>query len=122
MDTLQEKDVHPSFVEIIKQMNSLDAVLLKRLYEAGGEEKSNILAMSPYYGNDNYNDNIIALDNLKRLGLITETAKDIEVIYTPPGRDGYFEMPGEVYVDNHGDDRYTTAITAFGIKFCKTCI
>lgn len=36
MDTSKEKDVHPSFVEIIKQMNSLDAKVFDKLASAKG--------------------------------------------------------------------------------------
>lgn len=36
MDTAKEKDVHPSFVELIKQMNSLDAKVFDKLAESKG--------------------------------------------------------------------------------------
>lgn len=40
MDTNKEKDVHPSFVELIKQMNSLDAKVFERLASAKGYQKA----------------------------------------------------------------------------------
>ena len=43
MDASMDKDVHPSFVEIIKQMNSLDAKLLDRL----SQELGYIQAINP---------------------------------------------------------------------------
>lgn len=39
MDTSKEKDVHPSFVEIIKQMNSLDAKVFDKLSSIKGYQK-----------------------------------------------------------------------------------
>jgi len=38
MDTSKEKDVHPSFVEIIKQMNSLDAKVFDKLTSVLGHQ------------------------------------------------------------------------------------
>lgn len=122
MNTKDESKVHHSFVEIIKQMSPLDAIMLRNLYEAGGKENSYVLVMTPIYDNGNNYEKEVVLDNLKRLGLIMEISKDIEVIYSPPERDGYFESPGEVYVENHGTDRYDTVITAFGKNFCEVCI
>ena len=40
MDTSKEKDVHPSFVELIKQMNSLDAKVFERLASVKGYQKA----------------------------------------------------------------------------------
>lgn len=40
MDINKEKDVHPSFVELIKQMNSLDAKVFERLASAKGYQKA----------------------------------------------------------------------------------
>lgn len=40
MDTSKEKDVHPSFVEIIKQMNSLDAKVFDKLSANKGYQKA----------------------------------------------------------------------------------
>ncbi|MDR0810847.1 MAG: DUF4393 domain-containing protein [Paludibacter sp.] len=39
MDTAKEKFVHPSFVEIIKQMNTLDAKIFERLSRTKGYQK-----------------------------------------------------------------------------------
>ena len=74
--------VHPAYVEIIKQMSPLDAMVLKDIYESeitpiihlfikdtkGGEfqHKYNITWMTFA----NYNDICISLNNLIRLGLI----------------------------------------------------
>jgi hypothetical protein len=44
MDISQERNVHPSYVEIIKQMNVLDAKVFKNLVEIN----DNIQAISPY--------------------------------------------------------------------------
>jgi hypothetical protein len=40
MDTSKEKDVHPSFVEIIKQMNSLDAKVFDKLSASKAYQKA----------------------------------------------------------------------------------
>lgn len=39
MDKSKEKDVHPSFVELIKQMNSLDAKVFEKISEPVGYQK-----------------------------------------------------------------------------------
>ena len=44
MNTDKEKDVHPSFVELIKQMNSLDAKVFDKLTNVKGYQK----AINPY--------------------------------------------------------------------------
>ncbi len=46
MDNRQDKNVHPSYVEIIKQMNSLDAILFKSLKDSTGYIK----AINPHIG------------------------------------------------------------------------
>lgn len=122
MDISQEKKIHPAFVEIIKQFSPLDALILKNLYEVGGEEKSFILAMSPSYGSENDIENKTSLDNLSRLGLIKETIKDADIKYIPPTKEEYFITEGYIEVDDHGMDRSTTTITDFGTKFCEMCL
>ncbi|MCO4594057.1 hypothetical protein Si066_00959 [Streptococcus infantarius subsp. infantarius] len=75
----EQSKVHPSFVEIIKQLSPNDALLFKEIMEC---EASPIIHLSvvqdignnEYHYNlnwkDNYNESNVSLSNLQRLGLI----------------------------------------------------
>ncbi len=75
----EQSKVHPSFVEIIKQLSPNDALLFKEIME---REASPIIHLSVvqdvgnnrYHYNlnwkDNYNESNVSLSNLQRLGLI----------------------------------------------------
>lgn len=75
----EQSKVHPSFVEIIKQLSSNDALLFKEIME---REYSPIIHLSvvqdignnDYHYNlnwkNNYNESNVSLSNLQRLGLI----------------------------------------------------
>ncbi len=75
----EQSKVHPSFVEIIKQLSPNDALLFKEIME---REASPIIHLSvvqdignnEYHYNlnwkDNYNESNVSLSNLQRLGLI----------------------------------------------------
>lgn len=85
MDTSKDNSVHPSFVEIIKQMNPLDADNMLKIHMNNNEDsiceiKANFstggfqkLYTNVYLGNPNQrNQSLIgpSLENLKRMGLI----------------------------------------------------
>ncbi len=83
--------VHPSFVEIIKQLSPNDAMLLNflkdhkehpivqlryydtNLFDSYVTVKNNIFEYNLNFSNDNFKSSLVSLDNLIRLGLIDIT-------------------------------------------------
>lgn len=149
MDTTQEKNVHPSYVEIIKQMNGLDA----NLFQVLSNQVGNIKVVNPNIrikgsnqiyidatpewfldfkiGNYNIFDISASLIRLRRLGLI-------ELMYDrTAGKDGYDNLKNSPILSsilNKYQTAYPTTplevhctesilyVNEYGKKFAKSCL
>ncbi len=111
MDTAKESVVHPSFVEIIKQMNSLDAKVFDKLSKEGGYQKIfcpeiTIKGTNQYFTNmtpywymgwtiDGYNEFDVSASfvRLSKFGLI-------ELLYDRTATKGYDEIKNQPFLQN----------------------
>lgn len=149
MNASVKDGVHPSFVEIIKQLSPDEAKLLKALYEF-----SIIPVITVRYNNEN-GDGISVLKNFSNLGDLTgcEHSNDTEKYFDNLARLGLAELAGSQYkmastekylpLKNHSivrekmnvPDSYKNvgfstvktydscvSITAYGKSFCDICL
>lgn len=142
----KEKDnVHPAFVEIIKQLSPTDAVILKILFEKfrlsvplvhanllhskqGDYIKiiKNICNVSPY----DYSVTAISIENLHRLKIIDITTNErftndaeYDKIINSPKLDFFLRLRVIMGPDDRFDfKRVAMQPTSFGLSFCETCI
>lgn len=139
-DNRKSHAIHPSFVEIIKQLNDLDAKLLKFIKEGSSLPYIKIFghhsdgALTPYtpdlfvYEEDNFNtefDIVSSLENLERLKLITIRNdiicfdKEYEVFKSRKSYKikEYIKTPDET-IQMH---KYRVELTQTGINFTNVC-
>ena len=148
IDKSKDDFIHPSFIEIIKQLNTTDAMILNHIYinhmiipsiETTVEENIRIFdkqthsSMKKYehiYHLDHINNTNaikISIDNLKRLKLITSTYSEIitDVNHFPKvGYNGIQEMN---FIKSQSDvivhEKNTIIeLSSYGSAFVKTCI
>jgi hypothetical protein len=147
MDKSKSKNVHPSFVEIIKQLNSDEAKMVKllatrdvipiirvRLYDLESTTQSFIETVTnfssmPFEVNCSYPDlGPSYLENLERLGLVT---LDYDVFNTAPNAYNFIENHPIVTEWKENSSRLNRRFeiqrgalsrTAFGTKFIQSCV
>lgn len=145
MDNRKDIEVHPAFVEAIKQMSSLDAKVLSKIVDLGqmkcADIKFAITNSTKVYskGMPNYfvaelcdlSDPFLissSLVNLDRLALIKITesglqGEEYESIKEHPyvkSREALFKSFGEQFDIQVG--RHAVVITNYGEQFAKTCL
>jgi hypothetical protein len=99
--------VHPSYIEILKQLTPEDARLLDRLYMATNDRKYRRL--NNLLGEDQFS---IPLQNIARLGLIQTT-------YGVDGMKVRLSGAGNPYLDGEMDEDYW--LTDFAVGFIVAC-
>ncbi|MDT2781410.1 DUF4393 domain-containing protein [Vagococcus fluvialis] len=145
MDKSKNSSNHASFVEIIKQMDFVDATILNFIFF---QIPSKILALAKlgettenggsifHYENlvgfsiQDVSTNQIAssIQNLNRLGLITidymsSFTEDVHYNYVEQSNE-YIELSNKInnHVGQINITRGISKITPYGINFCKTCL
>lgn len=146
MDSRENGKVHPSFVDIIKQMSSFDAILLKSICEKRqfmcadidfvikGTTNTYAYAMPEHFVPDllDFGDPFIisiSLDNLERLKLIdisdlTISGKDYDVMK----QYDFVKERKKQFETRYGEEidiqigRRTLRITNYGESFSKICL
>jgi hypothetical protein len=100
--------VHPSFIEVLKQLTPHDARLLDKLYTATNDQQYRLLNQS--LGEvDEYG---IPFQNLKRLGLI-------QITYDVDGMKVRMRSIGDPYVS--GEMKEFHWLTDFAVAFIEAC-
>lgn len=114
--------VHPSFVEIIKQMSPTDAKVLKHIYACSSKKDS-------FFSNSqNYGRICVSIDNLIRLGLINipyeKAWLDDSGCNFIRSADIYSAIISELNSTNNASERNSDYIrhTTFGASFYNVCI
>lgn len=135
----EQSKVHPSFVEIIKQLSPNDALLFKEIME---REASPIIHLSvvqdvgnnEYHYNlnwkNNYNESNISLSNLQRLGLIeipNKKAYSLDDVYNivreSKGYQEVYQELKEKYPQNElHEDKSFVNTNALSRSFYEVCL
>ena len=142
IDNRKNKKIHPSFIEIVKQLSSEDAKDLKFLKEIGKNDlpimniKYNLTTSGFFFptkniflihDNDVYDSDVIVINNLVRLNLIT-----IDYAHCLTNKEiyeqgfnkikPYFDIPKNSNVKELGYDKGILSFTQFGKDFIDICL
>ena len=141
-DKNKEHQIHPSFVSIIQQLNSLDAEILVMIKSANTlpyaklfevyEDNSTLSPFAPDMfalpGNENYSnfDVIASIDNLERLKLITVRKGIVcfDEAYEPFKQRDNYKIFEEIAKKENGHlrmDKYRVELTQLGLNFVSVC-
>lgn len=139
MNSDLQKDVHPSFAEIIKQMSPLDARVIK-LFKGSGHIGFPLCDICLTHPNGNFNvlANRIFLEGfIKDISACSQSISSLErlgLIYIPADThfadDNYYRKYNsliEAYKRNYPDQKITlhkgkVVLTPLGFAFVRTCI
>lgn len=141
MNSDTKDSVHPSFVEIIKQMSPNDATIFKIISESDLTPLIDLSLKMPKGGNrhyinniswiTSYNDNLVrlSLDNLVRLGLIeihTGTHYTNDIVYNNVRNNDYFKIAKDKLQSNSTGEvvehKKLLKCTELSLLFYKICI
>lgn len=138
MDITKKENVHPSFSEVIKQMDSTDVKIFTKIYskkvnplyvlnkkvDEGTIPVLDYLLTDDFYSNASENKVIKSLNNLERLKLI-EIFDDIyyteEIIYQPIEKGKEITKYRTEFLDNLDITKGIIKKTEFGKDFFDVC-
>ena len=141
MNSDTKDSVHPSFVEIIKQLSPTDAIIFKTIFESKYTPLIDLsietcTSVHDYYTYNiswitlyNYQEVRMSLDNLLRLGLIeipfNITYGDDTIYELVRKTDSYIQITDKLQSINHhrlNENKKYLKCTEFSILFYKICI
>lgn len=143
-DNKQSDNIHPSFIEIIKQLNNSDILLLQYIFDKNNheiaffclrqEDKSGhgvdvlkYLLFDDIFKVFSNDPNKISesLENLERLKLIdisTERFFTKDELYEPIRQEEFYKAYQNTFKELFKEQKGIMAMTSFGKKFMKSCL
>lgn len=124
MNADYSKNVHPSFTNIIRQLSTTDAKLLKIFFKCINNYKSGYTTIKLKL---NYSEMILSLSTLESLGLIYTDIKDNTFKYAIKDELTFANALDlrKFHIKVFAQDNkkiFHVHFTNLGIKFCQTCV